>query len=90
MTLFKKSLAVLLALTMIFSTMSVMGYAADDVTVKYYTHMNADGTIGTHSGNNGFEFVVKFYRWAVTDDKGTPETTDDVYDWIETDRAKPG
>ena len=90
MTLFKKSLALLLALTMIFSTMSVMGYAADDVTVKYYTHMNADGTIGTHNGNNGFEFVVKFYRWAVTDDKGTPETTDDVYDWIETDRAKPG
>lgn len=90
MTLFKKSLAVLLALTMIFSTMSVMGYAADDVTVKYYTHMNADGTIGTHNGNNGFEFVVKFYRWAVTDDKDTPETADDVYGWVETDRAKPG
>lgn len=90
MTLFKKSLALLLALTMIFSTMSVMGYAADESGIRYYTHMNADGTIGTHNGNNGFEFVVKFYRWAVTDDKGTPETADDVYGWIETDRAKPG
>ncbi len=90
MTLFKKSLALLLAVTMIFSTMSVMGYAADDSGIEYYTHMNADGTIGTHSGDNGFEFVVKFFRWAVTDDKGTPETSDDVYDWVETDRAKPG
>ncbi len=89
MTLFKKSLALLLALTMIFSTMSVMGYAAND-DIQYYTHMNADGTIGTHTGNNGFEFVVKFYRQVLVDDKGTPSTADDVYEWVETDRAKPG
>ena len=90
MTLFKKSLAVLLALTMIFSTMSVMGYAASESDVQYYTHMNADGTIGTHNGNNGFEFVVKFYRQVLVDDKGTEATSDDVYEWVETDRAAPG
>ena len=87
MTLFKKSLALLLALTMIFSTMSVMGYADNGDAIQYYTHMNADGTIGTHTGDNGFEFVVKFYRQVLVDDKGTPSTADDVYEWVETDRA---
>ena len=90
MTLFKKSLALLLALTMIFSTMSVMGYAADESGIKYYTHMNADGTIGTHSGSNGFEFVVKFYREVLVDDKNNDDPDDDVYKWVETDRAEPG
>lgn len=92
MTLFKKSLALVLAFAMIFSTMSVMGYAANDGSagVQYFIHMNADGTLGVDEGNNGIDFRVKFFRNALTAGGDTADTGDDVYEWIETERAAPG
>ena len=79
MTLFKKSLALVLAIAMIFSTMSVMGYAANDGSagIEYFAHMNADGTVGTHTDGNGYEFVVKFFRQVDGE-------------WVETEKAAPG
>ena len=63
MTLFKKSLALVLTIAMIFSTMSIMGYAANDGSagIQYFVHMNADGTIGVDNGSNGIEFQFKFF-----------------------------
>ncbi len=92
MTLFKKSLALVLAFAMIFSTMSVMGYAANDGSagIKYLTQMNADGSIGVDDGTNGITFQFKFFREVQTEGEETPETTDDVYEWQETEKAAPG
>ncbi len=92
MTLLKKSLALVLTFAMIFSTMSVMGYAANDGAdgVQYFIHMNADGTFGVDDGTNGIEFAVKFFRNALVQGGDTADTSDDVYDWIETERAAPG
>ncbi len=92
MTLFKKSLALVLAFAMIFSTMSVMGYAANDGSagIQYFIHMNADGTLGVDEGNNGVDFRVKFFRNALTAGGDTADTGDDVYEWIETEKAAPG
>ena len=61
MTLLKKSLALVLTIAMIFSTMSIMGYAANDGSagIQYFVHMNADGTIGVDNGSNGIEFKFK-------------------------------
>ena len=92
MTLFKKSLALVLAFAMIFGTISVMGYAANDGSagIQYFIHMNADGTLGVDNGTNGIDFRVKFFRSALTAGGDTAETSDDVYEWIETERAAPG
>ena len=93
MTLFKKSLALVLAFAMIFSTMSVMGFAAngDTENVEYYTHMNSDGTIGTDDGSNAIDFSYKFFRKVQTAGMETPDKeSDDVYKWVETDKAAPG
>ena len=91
-TLLKKSLALVLTIAMIFSTMSVMGYAANDGSagITYFEHMNADGTIGVDDGSNGIQFRYKFFRYALVSGGDTAETTDDVYDWIETEKAAPG
>lgn len=93
MTLFKKSLALVLAFAMIFSTMSVMGFAANGATegVEYYVHMNSDGTIGTYDGGNGIDFGYKFFRSVQIKGANTPDDEkDDVFDWVETDKAAPG
>lgn len=92
MTLLKKSLALVLTFAMIFSTMSVMGYAANDGSdgIQYFIHMNADGTFGVDDGTNGIEFAVKFFRKALVQGGDTADTSDDKYDWVETDRAAPG
>ena len=95
MTLLKKSLAWVLAFAMIFSTMSVMGYAANDGSagIKYFVHMNGmdpNGSIGSDDGTNGVTFRYKFFRYALVGGGDTPETTDDVYEWIETEKAAPG
>lgn len=81
MTIFKKSLAILLAFAMIFSTMSVMASAEEDVKLsKYPPQLNPDGTIGTDLGNNGIDIIYKFYRAVVEDGKTT---------WVETKNAAP-
>lgn len=81
MTIFKKSLAILLAFAMIFSTMSVMASAADVALSEYPPQLNPDGTIGTDSGDNGIDIVYKFYRAVVEDGVTT---------WVETKNAAPG
>lgn len=82
MTIFKKSLAILLAFAMIFSTMSVMASAAEEVELsKYPPQLNPDGTIGTDLGNNGIDIIYKFYRAVVEDGVTT---------WVETKNAAPG
>ncbi len=82
MTIFKKSLAILLVFAMIFSTMSVMASAAGNVELsKYPPQLNPDGTIGTDEGDNGIDIIYKFYRAVVTDGTTT---------WVETKNAAPG
>lgn len=92
MTLLKKSLALVLTIAMIFSTMSVMGYAANDGSagIDYLMHVNADGSIGTDDGTNGIAFKYQFFRQVLTAGGDTAETADDVYEWKATDRAAPG
>ncbi len=92
MTHFKKSLAVLLAIVMIFSSMSVAASAAFDPKVE---------------GGFNLDFQVKFFRMErnedglIIDKEGNvvgdendniPEEVyvDEDVNWIETDRAKPG
>lgn len=90
MTHLKKSLALLLALVMIFSSMSVAASAFDpkvdggfnlDFTVKFFRmERNADGLIIDKTGN-----VVG----DANDELASGVDSDDI-NWIETETAKPG
>ena len=74
MTIFKKSLALLLAFAMIFSTMSVMASAAGDVELsKYSPARNPDGTVGTKGSNNSIELEFEFERAVVNESTGKTE-----------------
>ncbi len=91
MTHLKKSLAVLLAVVMIFSSMSVAASAFDpkvdggfnlNFTVKFFRmERNADGLIIDKSGN-----VVG----DANDKLASGVDADDDINWIETEKAKPG
>ena len=84
MTIFKKTLALLLAFAMIFSTMSVMASAAGDVELsKYSPALNPDGTVGTKGSNNSIELEFEFERAVVNESTGKTE-------WIPTKNAAPG
>ena len=90
MTHFKKSLALLLAFVMIFSSMSVAASAFDpkvddgfalDFVVKFFRmERNEDGLIIDEDGN-----VV-----ADANDNIVPGTDLDDINWVETTKAKPG
>ena len=84
MTIFKKSLALLLAFAMIFSTMSVMASAAEEPELsKYSPALNPDGTVGKKGTNNSIEFDFEFERAVVNKTTGKTE-------WIPTKNAVPG
>jgi len=90
MTHFKKSLALLLAIVMIFSSMSVAASAFDpkvdggfklDFAVKFFRmERNEDGLIIDKEGN-----IV-----GDANDKIAEGTKPDTINWIETETAKPG
>lgn len=85
MALIKKSLAVLLTVLMIFSTMSVAVSAktSDEVAQEIAKVNSANPWLAT-DGNKTAEFTVKFFRL----DKDTESAT--YGEWIATEKAAPG